>query len=193
MVEPWFIDLAALLRKSVMTLYSDLVTRPTGRAVRLGIEQQLGSAAGPCVFVVDFSQVGILDFSCADEIVAKLLLRYRAADRPGEAFFFLRGVAEHHREPIESVLDRHGLLLGAEARGGERLLLGPASDELRRLWHGLEELRRATAGELAHRLGIAEREASAGLATLAEHRTAVQGPAWQYLALGALVSGAAIW
>lgn len=192
MVEPAFIDLVALLRKSVTTLYSDLVTRPTGRAVRLGIEQQLGSAPGPCVSVIDFSQVGILDFSCADEIVAKLLLRYRAADRPAEAFFFLRGVAEHHREPIDCVLDRHGLLLGAEVRTGERLLLGPASDEVRRLWHGLEELRRATPADLARRLGIAERAAQAGLAALAGHRAAVQGPAWQYVALGALVSGAAL-
>lgn len=189
MVDPSFIDLRALLRKSVTTLYADLVTRPTGRAVRLGIEQQLGAVSGPCVSVIDFSQVGILDFSCADEIVAKLLLRYRGRDRPADAFFFVRGLADHHREPIECVLDRHGLLLGGQGRGGERWLLGPTSNEVRKVWSCLEELGRGTASELARHLKVANPVAEGGLAILAQHRAALPGPAWEYLALGGLVSG----
>ncbi len=187
MVDPSFIDLRALLRKSVTTLYADLVTRPTGRAVRLGIEEQLKAAAGPCVSVIDFSQVGILDFSCADEIVAKLLLRYRRDDRPADAFFFVRGLADHHREPIECVLDRHGILLGGRGRNGERWLLGPTSDEVRKIWSLLEEIGRGTAAELARRLGVSDPVARGGLATLAEQRAAWLAPDWEYVALGALV------
>jgi hypothetical protein len=189
MVQPSFIDLRALLRKSVTTLYADLVTRPTGRAVRLGIEQQIVSLSAPCVSVIDFSQVGILDFSCADEIVARLLLRYRAADRPADAFFFVRGLADHHREPIECVLDRHGLLLGGQTREGMRGLLGPADDDLRKVWEALEELGKGTAIELARRLRITDSAAGDGLAALAEQRAALVSPEWQYLALGRLVSG----
>lgn len=189
MVRSSFIDLRALLRKSVTTLYADLVTRPTGRAVRLGIEQQIVSLSAPCVSVIDFSQVGILDFSCADEIVARLLLRYRAADRPADAFFFVRGLAEHHREPIECVLDRHGLLLGGQTRDGVRGLLGPADDDLRKVWDALEDLGKGTAIELARRLRISDSAAGDGLAALAEQRAALVSPEWQYLALGAWVSG----
>jgi hypothetical protein len=191
MVQPSYIDLRAILRKSVTTLYADLVTRPTGRAVRVGIEQQIAALAGPCVSVIDFSQVGILDFSCADEILARLLVRYRATDRPAEAFFFLRGLAEHHREPIECVLDRHGLLLGGLARTGERWLLGPAADEVRSVWLLLEEMGRGTPPEVARRLRVSEAVAGDGLATLAGQRVAVAAADMGYLSLGSLVSGPA--
>ncbi|MGH7545307.1 MAG: hypothetical protein ACREKI_03900 [Gemmatimonadota bacterium] len=189
-MHPSYVDLRALLRKSVTTLYADLVTRPTGRAVRVGIEQQLASLSSPCVSVIDFSQVGILDFSCADEIVARLLLQYRRPDRPADTFFFLRGLAEHHREPIECVLDRCGLLLGAQTRAGERWLLGPTEEAVRDLWRALEEMGRGTAAGLARRLRVRDDVAQAGLAQLADQRAAVAGPEWEFLALGALVHAA---
>lgn len=190
MAHPSYLDLRALLRKSVTTLYADLVTRPTGRAVRIGIERQLASLASPCVSVIDFSQVGILDFSCADEIVARLLLRYRRPDRPAETFFFVRGLAEHHREPIECVLDRDGLLLGGQTRAGQRWLLGPTEDTVRDVWRALEEMGRGTPAQLARRLRVRDDVAEAGLARLADQRAAVAGPEWQYLALGALIHAA---
>jgi hypothetical protein len=62
-------------RLSVTSLFSNLVTRPTGRAIRTGVESQLAEMEGvcaPCLSVLDFSQVRILDYSCADEIVAQL-------------------------------------------------------------------------------------------------------------------------
>jgi hypothetical protein len=190
MVQPSYIDLRAILRKSVTTLYADLVTRPTGRAVRVGIEQQIAALAGPCVSVIDFSQVGILDFSCADEILARLLVRYRATDRPAEAFFFLRGLAEHHREPIECVLDRHGLLIGGHTRDGERWLLGTAEPTVRDLWRAIEELGRGTAAQLAGRLRVGDGVVSSGLAALTDHRAIVAASGCEYLSLGALVHAA---
>src|SRR5690606_20012717 len=84
------IDLTRMHRRTVTSFYSNLVTRPTGRAVRMGVESQLAEIdAGRnfCLSVLDFSQVNVLDYSCADEIVAKLLLRYVAADRPTEVYF----------------------------------------------------------------------------------------------------------
>ncbi|HEX5436817.1 MAG TPA: hypothetical protein VFW98_06645 [Gemmatimonadaceae bacterium] len=72
------IDLSTVLRRTVCDLFSDLVTRPTGAAVRDALEQQLAESPERTLTIIDFSQVGLLDFSCADEIVAKLLLRYCA-------------------------------------------------------------------------------------------------------------------
>ena len=65
------IDVHAVLRRSVSGSYTDLVTRPTGRAVREGIEQAIVAEAS--IARIDFTGVGCIDYSCADEIVAKLL------------------------------------------------------------------------------------------------------------------------
>lgn len=131
------IDLTRLHRRTVTSFYSNLVTRPTGRAVRLGLEQQLielGKEARPCLSILDFSQVRVLDYSCADEIVAKLLLRYAESDRPVDAYFVARGLQEHHLESVEAVLERHGLLLVAEEPQVAATLLGPCEPRLRKCW-----------------------------------------------------------
>ena len=80
------IDLSSVLRQTVSCeLYSNLVTRPTGAAVRAQIEALLADARERSLTVIDFSHVGMIDFSCADEVVAKLLLRYVSTERGGRA------------------------------------------------------------------------------------------------------------
>jgi hypothetical protein len=146
-------------RRSVTSLFSNLVTRPTGRAIRSGVESQLAEMeVGPslCLSILDFSQVRILDYSCADEIVAKLLLRFLGEERPAEAFFVVRGVQEHHVEAIEAVLERHDLLLVAEDDLGYVHLLGAANPVHRVTWDALARRGRATAGELVEETGLAE-------------------------------------
>jgi hypothetical protein len=130
-------DLTRLHRRTVTSFYSNLVTRPTGRAVRIGLEQQLAEVAkgaGPCLSILDFSQVRIMDYSCADEIVAKLLMRYAADDRPVDAYFVARGLQDHHLEAVDAVLERHDLLLVTEGPGGDPELLGPCSPSERECW-----------------------------------------------------------
>ena len=70
------IDVGTVLRGTVCDLYSNLVTRPTGAAVRTAIEEQVLELGASVVTTIDFSQVNLLDFSCADEIVAKLYATY---------------------------------------------------------------------------------------------------------------------
>ena len=67
------ICLGHVLREAVTTPYRNLVTRPTGAAVRGRIERTMRDS-GCHVALLDFSDVELLDLSCADEIVAKLLL-----------------------------------------------------------------------------------------------------------------------
>ncbi|HEU0300981.1 MAG TPA: hypothetical protein VFR37_16075, partial [Longimicrobium sp.] len=126
-VSPLPIDLGGVHRRSVTSLFSNLVTRPTGRAIRTGVESQIAEMEGEpqvTLSILDFSQVRVLDYSCADEIVAKLLLRYLGDERPAEAFFIVRNVQEHHVEAIEAVLERHELLLVAVRDDGAAELLG---------------------------------------------------------------------
>lgn len=132
-------DLTRLHPRTVTSFYSNLVTRPTGQAVRVVLEGQLAELApvGPCLSVLDFSQVRVMDYSCADEIVAKLLLRYRDADRPADAYFLARGLQAHHLEAVEAVLRHHSLLMVAEY-GGEARLLGTDDPVEHECWTILE-------------------------------------------------------
>ncbi len=161
-----------VVRTSVATLYSNLVTRPTGRAVRVAIERQIMEAGGVCLSILDFTHVGVVDFSCADEVVAKLLLKYSRPERPAEAYFLASGIAEHHREPIESVLQRHNLLLVTVKSDG-RALWGPAPARLRRAWNSLDRLGRAFAHEFASTGGLSQSTARSWLKRLVASRVAV--------------------
>jgi hypothetical protein len=120
------INLRDVLQRTVSDLYGDLVTRRTGAAVRGGIEQELkGLENEPAV--IDFGAVRCLDLSCADEIVAKLVLQY------GSGRFFLRGVSPSQRDALEPVLERHGLavaLVAAETGRLELIGSGPQAELL---------------------------------------------------------------
>jgi hypothetical protein len=103
------IRVAQLLRETVSTPYSDLVTRPTGRAVRGRIEQAMAQAEALTMHL-DFSEIGLLDFSCADEVVAKLLLVTVANP---DCCIVLRGVSEAQLEAIDHVLQGQQLTVTA--------------------------------------------------------------------------------
>ena len=96
------IDLQTVLQQSSAGVYADLVTRPTGRVVRERIERTFDATGGPTVARMDFRGVRCLDYSCADEIVARLL-----RERP--AVLLLVGITDGHREAIEPVLMGHRL------------------------------------------------------------------------------------
>ena len=166
-VAPLPIDLSHVSRRSVTSLFSNLVTRPTGRAIRSGVESQLAeleSERQVTVSILDFTQVRILDYSCADEIVAKLLLRYLGEERPAEAFFIVRNVQEHHVEAIEAVLERHDLLLVAVHDEGDAQLLGAEDPAHRTVWEALVRRGRASRAELADETGLPREEVTAVLA-----------------------------
>lgn len=192
------IDLGLVLRGAVCSLYSNLVTRPTGAAVRSEIERVIAESAARTVTIVDFSQVTLLDFSCADEIVAKLMLRYTEADagapdgvtRAGQGengvddgYFVFRGLADHHLDAVEAVLERHGLAIVA-LFGEEPALVGAVSDDERAAWELLRARGAADAAELADAVGADVEGADALLGHLARRRLVVQVDG-RYVALGA--------
>ena len=172
-VIPFSFDLSSLVQRSVASLYSHLVTRPTGRALRLGIESQIGEIGSVCLSVLDFTQVVVLDYSCADEAVAKLIQRYQLADRPADAYFVARGLGEQHRDPINEVLIRHGLSLVAEVEG-EFTLLGRADTTEHGAWHALQRVRLGGADEVAVELDAAPAGVTAALERLAVRRVVIR-------------------
>ena len=69
-IDPVPIDVGSLLQGSVATLYSHLVTRPTGRAVRLAIEMQLSEVTRPALSLIDLSEVTAAGFPGARTITS---------------------------------------------------------------------------------------------------------------------------
>lgn len=182
------IDLSSVLRRTVCDLYSDLVTRPTGKAVRDGIEKQLAEIGDRTLTVIDFSHVGLLDYSCADEIVAKLLMRYcwpSAADSPPrDAYFLFRGVSESHVDAIEAVLERHGLAIVAQDLAGEMMIIGSLEESERRAWEVMCRIGRAAPLDVARELGVDRAQVESALDALCKRRLAMRFDE-AYVAVGA--------
>ncbi|MGH7618546.1 MAG: hypothetical protein ACREPM_15105 [Gemmatimonadaceae bacterium] len=177
------IDVSSVLRQTLACdLYSNLVTRPTGAAVRGQIEHMLGESMERAYAVIDFSQVTMIDFSCADEVVAKLLIRYVAEDSPQEAYFLFRGVNDDHRDAIESALERHGLALAIEQADGVGLL-GVLSDTERRAWDVAYRLGPVDATDVAREIGADGVETQAALEALGRRRLVMQIDG-QFVAVG---------
>lgn len=187
-VIPVAFNLSTLVKRSVASLYSHLVTRPTGQALRLGIESQIGELGSFCVSILDFTQVEVLDYSCADEVVAKLIQRYQRDDRPSDAYFIARGLAEEHRDPIEEVLARHHLALVAEIDGAYRLL-GRATAFEQAVWNTLQKVSSADSAEIASHNAAAEGQVEAALDSLVELRTVLRpATSRRYYSLTALLN-----
>jgi hypothetical protein len=136
-LDPVAIDVGHLLQRTVTSLYAHLVTRQTGRAVRLAIETQLAGRGERSLSLIDLSEVAVLDFSCADEVVAKLV-GHSGSEGHTEAFFVFRGVHEPHRDQIEVVLERQSLATVAETGPGKFELLGARSAEEDAAWRAVE-------------------------------------------------------
>jgi hypothetical protein len=164
------IDLSTVLRQTVSCeLYSNLVTRPTGAAVRTEIERLVAEMRERSLTIIDFSHVSMIDFSCADEVVAKLLLRYCADRPPRDAYFLFRGLSDHHWDAIEAVLERHGLALAIEQEDGVHVV-GVLPDDERRAWETLDRVGQAVPSTLAGLLDRAPDDVERSLAELWRRR-----------------------
>ena len=181
------IDVHTVLQRCVCDLYSNLVTRPTGAAVRTEIEQLLAAMRGSrTLTVIDFSNVGLLDYSCADEIVAKLLLR--CVDEAGlpDGYFLFRGINDAHADAIEAVLERHGLALVAQRTGDAGVhLLGVLSEGERSAWETIAGRGLVDAAELAAAAGCSVDDAARLLDAL-ERRRLVMRLDGGYVVLGGI-------
>lgn len=111
-----------------------LVTRPTGAAVRTRIEAALADSGATIAFL-DFTELDLIDFSCADEVVAKLLLH--TGPTP-ERYLVLVGLHDHQDEEIDHVLTRRNLaVLAFNEHGSRPRLLGNVRQEHREVFEGL--------------------------------------------------------
>lgn len=163
------IDVRTVLRGSVCELYSNLLTRPTGAAVRHAIERQVVDVGSPVVTTIDFAQVDLLDVSCADEIVAKLLMRYDDGNDSLSGYLLLCGVREDHLDAIEAVLEKRSLALVAW-HDGQAQLHGVVDAAERLHWELVRDLGPLTTHRVAELLGKSDTHAAAQLMRLWSRR-----------------------
>jgi hypothetical protein len=161
------IDLAPMLRETLMTPYSDMVTRSTGAALRDRIEAAIVGVSHRTT-QLDFTSVGLLDFSCADEVVAKLLLRVADED---EHYVVLSGITDSHLDAIDHVLERHGLSVAALSEGeDEARVLGVTTPDVQAAFHIVQTQGAGDAKRMADALSWTVERAADALQSLALRR-----------------------
>ena len=182
-------DLSAILSEELNNGSSNLVTRPTGQAVRERIERDLEQEPAGSVIGLDFAKVGVIDYSCSDEIVAKLLSRLLAGEY-GEKYLMLMGMNENQRENIEVALERKDLAVIMEGPEGRRSVLGNLNQYLRDTLEFVGEREKATARELSEAKKIEANTSGTRLLNLYKKRlvrrvaeTGGDGALWAYEAL----------
>jgi len=161
------IRIGSLLRETVAAPYRNLVTRPTGAAIRNRIQAAI--ADSDChTALLDFSDIELLDLSCADEVVAKLLLR--VADEE-EHYVVLSGVTDSHLDAIDHVLERHGLSVASMGEGdaGARVL-GVTTPDVQTAFQTIQRLGAGDAKRLADALHWTVERAADALQSLALRR-----------------------
>ena len=123
-------DLYKILKEELKNGSSDLVTRQSGQVIRKRIEKDIENEEDGAVIALDFSKIGIIDYSCADEIVAKLLSRLISGEY-GHRYILLAGLNDNQKENIEVALERKDLAVVADMRNGKRVLLGNLNNYLK--------------------------------------------------------------
>ena len=176
-------DLYIILKDELKNGSNNLVTRPTGQAVRERIERDLEQAPDGSVIRLDFSNIGVIDYSCSDEIVAKLLSRLLAGEY-GEKYLVLTGMNENQRENIEVALERKDLAIIAELKEGTKTVLGSLNNYLKDTLEFVAERKKATARELTEARKIEANTSGTRLLNLYKkrlvRRVGGEGAMWAY-------------
>jgi hypothetical protein len=141
-------DLSKFIKEELGNGSKDLVTRPSGQAIRERIERDMAQEPAGAVIGLDFSKIGIVDYSCADEIVAKLISRL-LGNEYGDKYLLLIGLNENQKENIEVALERKDLAIMAEMKGGRRIVLGNLNNYLKDTLEFIVKKKKATSKDLS--------------------------------------------
>ncbi len=141
-------NIYTLLKEELKNGSSDLVTRRSGRVIRERIERDITEEDNGEVIALDFSKIGVIDYSCADEIVAKLISRL-LSNEYGDKYILLTGLNDSQKENINVALERKDLAVAAEMRDGMRILLGDLNNYLINTLDVIQKKGKITAKELS--------------------------------------------
>lgn len=142
-----------LLKEELKNGSSDLVTRQSGQVIRERIERDIAKEEDGAVIALDFSKIGIIDYSCADEIVAKLISRLISGEY-SDRYITLTGLNENQKENIEVALERKDLSVMAEMKDGRNILIGSLNNYLKETLNFILKRGKIVANELSDALKL---------------------------------------
>jgi hypothetical protein len=146
-------NLYKILKEELKNGSSDLVTRPSGQVIRNRIEKDMENEKDGEIIALDFSKIGIIDYSCADEVVAKLISRLLSGEY-GDKYIVLIGLNENQRENIEVALERKELAVMAQMKNGKKALLGNLNNYLKETLNLILKKGKITASDLSEYLKL---------------------------------------
>lgn len=146
-------NLYKLLKEELKNGSADLVTRNSGQAIRERIERDIADEKDGEVIALDFSKIGVIDYSCADEIVAKLISRLISGEY-GDKYIVLSGINENQKENIEVALERKDLAVMAATRDGKQTIIGNLNNYLQETLDLITKKGKVTAGDLSTALKL---------------------------------------
>jgi hypothetical protein len=126
-------DLKIFMREEMLNGSINLVTRETGAIIRERLERELIADTDPTVSFLDFSGVGVVDYSCADEVI---------------------GLSSNQMENIEVALERKKLAVLSLKEAGGWYIIGFLNNYLRKTLVSVMETGSITLRELAEEVGI---------------------------------------
>ena len=179
-------DLSKFLKEELGNGSKDLVTRPSGEKIRQRIERDMEKELNGSVIALDFARIGIIDYSCADEIIAKLVSRLLSGEY-GDNYILLTGLNENQKENIEVALERKDLAIAAEMRDGRRTLIGSLNNYLKETLDFIRKKKKVSAKDLSAGLKLEANTSGTRLLNLHKKRlvrravtTGAEGKVWLY-------------
>lgn len=180
-------NLYKLLKEELKNGSANLVTRHSGQVIRERVERDIASEKDGEIIVLDFSKIGVIDYSCADEVVAKLISRLISGEY-GDKYIVLKGLTESQKENIEVALERKELAVMAELKDGKKALLGSLNNYLRETLNLIVDKGKITASELSDELNLPANTSGTRLLNLFRKKLVkrssekrVDGNVWVYI------------
>jgi hypothetical protein len=161
-------DIGAWLQAEAYTTH--LVGQDIGRQVREAIEEQLRTTDAGAVTTLDCATVDHLDFSAADECVAKLVVRVMALEY-GDIFLVLAGLTPTQEANVFVALERKKLATLIQRQTGTEII-GHLNPYLRQGFDFLAGIKVGTARDWAEATGDAITLGSTKLQNLYKARLA---------------------
>ena len=149
----------------------EMTGRSRGARIREAIERIL-KEEGACLIVLDFAGMGPIDFSWADEVVAKIVSRLWGNEY-GEKFLLLRGLTPSQAENVSVALERKKLA-ALTAGPGRWEIIGSLNNYLVRTLNQVMKRQRVTLRELCEEEGIEMNTSGTRLLNLYKKRLVVR-------------------
>ncbi len=147
--------------------------RTRGAKVRTHLEKILKVEDGPLLILLDFSGVGPIDFSWADEMIAKLISRLWSGEY-GEKYIVLKGLNSAQLENISVALERKRLAALVSGAEGWRVV-GSLNPYLSQTLSTIMEKGRLTLRQLSEEEGIGMNTSGTRLLNLYKKRLVTRG------------------